>query len=390
MKSIIFIIATLFCTASFTQSTSDYQQKLDQLQKDIENITAKEKELLKASLLDVKNQLKDKKITAEQAKEQMEKINEDYASRIETRMESIMNEITEVAEKLAEVNEQEMETILEGVEASTAEVPVVVEDIAVVDESDDNDNSVDINFDFDDDDDDDENVGKKVLNKLNKKKKVRGEKRTTSQVVIGFGLNNLVKENDIATFGDQEDFSLRNARFYEWGYTLKTRLIKNSPLLSLKYGISACYNNLRPTNNLYYVEQPIGSALDSFGNNLTKDASFRVTQVNFPVHLEFDLSKPKMGDDGKIIKTQQSVRFGLGGYLGYISKVRQYLSYENAEGLDSKLKTASDYNTNNFVYGVSGYVGYKDISFYAKMDLNTLFKGGNDQNMSLGVRFDLH
>ena len=68
---------------------------------------------------------------------------------------------------------------------------------------------------------------------------------------------------------------------------------------------------------------------------------------------------------------------------------RQKLKFED-DGEDVKQKLKAGYNTNNFIYGLSAYVGYGDISLYAKYDLNTIFKDNptEQRNVSLGVRWD--
>ena len=56
-----------------------------------------------------------------------------------------------------------------------------------------------------------------------------------------------------------------------------------------------------------------------------------------------------------------------------------------------KEKIRTDYNTNDFVYGVGAYVGIGEVSLYAKYDINTIFKDQavDYNNVSLGLRFDL-
>lgn len=55
-------------------------------------------------------------------------------------------------------------------------------------------------------------------------------------------------------------------------------------------------------------------------------------------------------------------------------------------------KQKGDYNVNNFIYGLSSYVGYKEISLYLKYDLNPIFKNNaiDENNISLGIRFDFN
>ena len=79
----------------------------------------------------------------------------------------------------------------------------------------------------------------------------RKSKRTTSQFVFAMGLNNAIPElKDI----ENSDFRVWGSHFYEWGVTYNSRLIKNHNLVHAKYGFSVMYNNLRPTDNRYFVK----------------------------------------------------------------------------------------------------------------------------------------
>ena len=61
-------------------------------------------------------------------------------------------------------------------------------------------------------------------------------------------------------------------------------------------------------------------------------------------------------------------------------------------GHNVTIKEKGGFNTNDFIYGVSTYIGYGETSLYLKYDLNQLFKDNavKQNNISLGVRFDLN
>ncbi|NNE77207.1 MAG: hypothetical protein HKN31_09055, partial [Pricia sp.] len=69
---------------------------------------------------------------------------------------------------------------------------------------------------------------------------------------------------------------------------------------------------------------------------------------------------------------------------------RQKLKYE-LDGENVKEKLKRNYNTSNFVYGLSAYAGFDSILLYVKYDLNPIFKDATieQHNISLGLRFDL-
>ncbi|HMK06937.1 MAG TPA: hypothetical protein VK476_05360, partial [Flavobacterium sp.] len=213
------------------------------------------------------------------------------------------------------------------------------------------------------------------------------ERRTTTQFVFAFGANNLVTDKAVA----HSDYRYWGSHFYEWGFTSNTRLFKNDNLLHLKYGFSVMYNNLRPTDNRLFVENGDQTILETSAVNL-KDSRFRNVYITAPIHLEFDFTKTKKNAEGKtLFRTHEGVRFGIGGYAGFRVKSKQILKYE-ADGHDITVKQKGGFNTNDFIYGVSTYLGYGATSLYLKYDLNPLFKDNaiKQNNISLGVRFDLN
>ena len=214
----------------------------------------------------------------------------------------------------------------------------------------------------------------------------KGEKRTTTQFVFAAGLNNVVTNKSIAN----SDFRYWGSHFYETGLTLNTRLSKTNNLLHLKYGFSFIWNNLRPTDNRSFVVAADQTTLQT--NPIPQDDSrFRNVYLVFPLHLEFDFSPTKIKNGKPIFNSHQSVRFGIGGYIGTNLSSRQHIDYTSNGYEDQTVKTG-DFNTTNFIYGTSTYIGYKETSLYIKYDLNTLFTSNTikQNNISLGIRFDFN
>jgi len=217
----------------------------------------------------------------------------------------------------------------------------------------------------------------------------RKSKRTTSQFVFAFGLNNVITEG--ANLEDS-DYRVWGSHFYEWGVTYNSRIFKNDNLLHAKYGLSVMYNNLRPTDNRYFVKNGDETYLETATIKLD-DSRFRNVYLVAPVHLEFDFSPKKTSKDGErtYFRTHESVRLGIGGYGGIRIKSKQILKYE-VEDVNVKEKQKGDFNVADFTYGLSTYIGYKATSLYLKYDLNPMFKNNavDQNNISLGVRFDFN
>lgn len=210
--------------------------------------------------------------------------------------------------------------------------------------------------------------------------------RTSSQLVIAAGLNNVIQDGVSL---DDSDFQLGGSRFFEIGIAWRTRVFENSNWLRLRYGVSFQFNGLKPTDNRYFVENDDLTVLEEFPLDLNK-SKFRMDNLVFPLHFEFGPSYSEKTDWGRWFSAEDKFRIGLGGYAGFNIGERQKLKYED-EGEKVKRKLKGDYNTNDIIYGLSGYIGWGDTTLYAKYDLNPLFDDPNVElnNVSLGLRFDL-
>lgn len=216
----------------------------------------------------------------------------------------------------------------------------------------------------------------------------RKSKRTTSQFVFAFGLNNAIpKDGDL----ENSDFRVWDSDFYEWGLTYNTRIFKKHNLLHAKYGLSVMYNNLRPTDNRYFQKNGDQTLLATSSFDL-QESRLRNVYLAVPFHLEFDFSPKKPSKDGtsSYFRTHESIRLGIGGYGGVRIKSKQLIHYEE-NGDKEKTKQKGDFNVTDFNYGLSSYIGYKAISLYCKYDMNQLFKNNGDlNNVSLGLRWDFN
>ena len=147
---------------------------------------------------------------------------------------------------------------------------------------------------------------------------------------------------------------------------------------------------MRATDNRSFIVN--GNQTNLEMNTLQQeDARFKNVNLVFPAHLEFDFTKTQQRDGKTYFKTHDSFRFGLGGFVGLNLKSKQYINYDS-DSYTSRDITRGDFNTSNFIYGLSAYIGYKATSLYLKYDLNPLFRDNviKQNNVSLGVRFDFN
>lgn len=350
MKTITFYVAIIIFnlgmhsmlgqTEGKTTSESDsITNKSEYLEKQKEQIIQEEKERLKDALSGINYQLEKKFITSEEARELREKAARKHALNIENRIAILENNLA-----LQERN------------------PGHTNSISIFDN------------------------GKVVNIDLNDKGKRPYDRRTTSDIVLAFGLNNAISD---ANSLDDSDFKIAGSRFFEIGWAWKTRVFENSNWLRLKYGVSFQFNGLKPTDNRYFVEEDELTVLREFPVKLDK-SKFRMDNLVVPVHFEFGPSKRTETERYFRYSTNGMFKFGIGGYAGVNIGERQKLKYE-IDGEKRKDKLKGDYNTNELVYGISSYISLGGTALYAKYDLNPIFKDPNMElhNVSLGLRFDL-
>jgi hypothetical protein len=330
----------LFITEIFAQDSFESRAKI--IASKIETITKEEKEALKTEVEAVNTELEKGTITQAQADDKKRQLADARAKNIETRVAEAQEELKNLVQEKVDGKIKEQDST-----RYTFNIP-----------------------------------GMKIKDKFK-----TGESRTTSQFVFAFGLNNLATNKSVAN----SDFKYWGSHFYEWGFTSNTRILKNNNLLHAKYGLSLVYNNLRPTDNRYFVDFGKQTNLVTNPTHLD-DSRFRNVYIVLPMHLEFDFSGKSHKDDKTFFKTHQSFRLGIGGYFGGNIKTKQVLEFEDADGNDVKQKTKGSFNVNDFIYGASAYIGYKELSLYAKYDISPLFKDNavDQNNVSFGLRFDFN
>ena len=348
MRNFTIYLAVFLCAIlSKLQAQETFESKAKAIAINIENITKEEKETLKKQVELVNEALDKNSISKQQADEQKMQLATKSANTIETR-------IAVEEAKLSELVKEKVEGKIASLDTTSTKK-----------------RSISIGYNR-----------KKVKDTVQK-----SEKRTTSQFVYAAGVNNVLSNNRIAN----SDFRYLGSHFYEWGFTYNTRIAKNSNLAHIKYGMSLVYNNLRATDNRFFQTVGNKTLLQNAALNLD-DSRLRNVNLVVPVHFELDFTKPKVINDNTIFKSHQGFRLGIGGFAGVNIKTKQILEYDDAFGNSVVQRSKGNFNVNDFVYGVSSYIGFGETSLYVKYDLNPLFTNNvvKQNNISLGVRFDFN
>lgn len=361
MRIIAIYLVVLFVSFAVqnvsAQENKDYQQKAEQLKKRKERISEQEKEALKIEVEEINKRYEKNQISYEESKVLKESVAKKRALNIENRITIIENEIL-----LLERNNGDVLNV-EAIDSTGI-------------------SALEINIDLKRAD------GSSILwgksRRLNKELKY--DRRTYSDFVMAIGLNNgLIDGQSI----NDSPYKIGGSRFFEMGWSWRTRVFENTNFIRLNYGFSFQFNGLKPKDNQYFAVENGQVELQEFEYDLRK-SKLRMDNLVFPVHLEFGPSKLHKTDKTMRYSLTNQFRLGIGAYGGFNIGTRQKLKYDrNGDKVEDKLKRG--YNTNSLVYGLSAYLGFDGVLLYAKYDLNPIFNDAliEQNNISLGLRFDL-
>ncbi|WP_139959382.1 hypothetical protein [Flavicella sediminum] len=354
-KTILYLC--LFTIALVQGQNENFEDRVQEISRKIERITLKEKSFLKDKIKEIQQREENNEITNAEAKTLKLAAATMHAEKIETQVEKLQIELEELVQK----------QVAKNITDSNRSETNLPESIKV-----------------------DKEEGEIIFRKKFKYKSEKANsKRTTSQFIFAYGINNTIEDHQIISL-NHSDYNFWKSHFYELGWTYKTRLSKNASKVYLKYGASFVWNYLRAVDNTYQVKNGDLTHLQTHASDLSK-SKLRNTYLNFPAHIEFDFSENKRNEDGtKKDRTHQSLRIGLGGYAGIKLGTRQYLKYQNEAGHAVTEKQKGDFNTNNFTYGLSSYIAYKSLGLYVKYDLAPLFNETEIRNISIGLRCDFN
>mgnify|MGYP006179718349 CR=1 FL=1 len=384
LYTVIIALSFLVKTQAQTQKKETFEKKVATISTKMDILLFKEKTELKLKVDSLETDFSNQKISANELKNAKLEAAEKSAKRIEEGMDKYKKQLDDLVQAKLE-NENENKNIKYKLDTINGKSTIVYYYYG------DGGHTITMGGNSND------SIGSQKEYNLTSFKIYNGEKdkierkskRTTSQFVFAMGMNNVITEGESLS---DSDFRFWRSKFYEWGFTYNTRILENNNLLHAKYGLSLMYNNLRPTDNRYFVTNGNQTHLVT-GATHFDDSRFRNVFLVAPLHLEFDFTPKKTSKDGTktYFHTHESVRLGIGGYAGVRIKSKQILKYE-VDGLDSKERQKGDFNVNDFTYGLSAYIGYKATSLYVKYDLNPMFQNNavDQNNISLGVRFDFN
>ncbi|AMR26202.1 hypothetical protein A0257_03245 [Hymenobacter psoromatis] len=208
-------------------------------------------------------------------------------------------------------------------------------------------------------------------------------KSSSTDFIFDLGLNALVNNHiDRVTPAGQAptsplDLRTGGSRYVNLGFNFKQRLGARRSPLYLMVGPEFAFNNYMLEGNQKWVSQNgLTSVVPETSSRQYQKTKLATSTLTVPLMLQ--------------LNTHGNSHFhlGAGGFVGYRLASWTKLKYYE-EGTSYKDKDYGSYNLNDWQCGLQGIIGFKSLTFFAKYNLNPLFRDGQGiqaQTLSFGLR----
>jgi len=205
-----------------------------------------------------------------------------------------------------------------------------------------------------------------------------------SFLVVDVGVSGFVNQKAYFTAaGQPETVDLRTlgSRYFNIGLDYRIRLGgKHSPL-RLNIGPEFAFNNYMLNGNDKWVNANGRTDVvrEPDASRQYQKSKLATSSVNLPLMLNLRLHDSHY---------KPTFSVGAGGFVGYRLLTWGKLKY-TTDGDTKKDKDYNAYNMENLQYGLQATLGFRNLTLFAKYNLNPLFKAGqgpDTQVLSFGVR----
>lgn len=193
-----------------------------------------------------------------------------------------------------------------------------------------------------------------------------------------FGLNSYIVQSDLPPY-PEDSYDLRpiGSRYFALSVSSMPTLIRGKRAsLKLHYGVEVAWNNFMFEGNNIAEKTPAGVAFTDAGRELSK-SKLTVCTIGIPF-----VPRVTFYDS----RNRRAGHLGVGVYGNY--RLDSYRKIKEADG--SKDRRHSDFDLNNFRYGLMAQIGVKGADFFVKYDLSPLFQPGQGPDLraiSFGIGF---
>jgi hypothetical protein len=205
--------------------------------------------------------------------------------------------------------------------------------------------------------------------------------RVKTFVVVDLGLNALTNKGSGAP-----ELRTLGSRYISLNLDAHVRLGGTHSPAYLIFGPEFAFNNyMLESNNKWINQNGVTSVVPETNGRQYQKTKLATSTFTVPLMFQLNL-REKDAQTGR--RGRSGFTVGAGGFVGYRLGSWTKLKYFE-EGNTYKDKNHGSYNLNDWQYGLQGVIGYHGLTFFAKYNLNELFREGQGpkaQTLSFGVR----
>jgi hypothetical protein len=202
----------------------------------------------------------------------------------------------------------------------------------------------------------------------------------TINLIFDLGLNALANRGNGAP-----ELRTLGSRYANIGLDASVRLGGKKSPAYVVFGPEFAFNNyMLEGNNKWINQNGLTSVVPETNGRQYQKTKLATSTFTVPLMLQFHFREknPTTG------RSREGFTIGAGGFVGYRLGSWTKLKYFE-EGNTYKDKNYGSYNLTDWQYGLQGVVGYRTLQFFAKYNLNELFRenqGPQAQTVSFGLR----
>jgi len=208
----------------------------------------------------------------------------------------------------------------------------------------------------------------------------RGRHSASADLVFDLGLNALANRGSGAP-----ELRTLGSRYVNIGLNIAPRLGGKQSPAYLVFGPEFAFNNyMLEGNNKWVNQNGRTSVVPETNGRQYQKTKLATSTFTVPLMVQFKFREKNSHND----RSHSGFTIGAGGFVGYRLGSWTKLKYFE-EGNTYKDKNYASYNLTDWQYGLQGVIGYRSLQFFAKYNLNELFREGQGpqaQTVSFGLR----
>lgn len=198
--------------------------------------------------------------------------------------------------------------------------------------------------------------------------------------ILDLGLNALTNRGSGAP-----ELRTLGSRYVNLGFDAAVRLGGSHSPAYVIFGPEFTFNNyMLEGNNKWINQNGVTSVVLETNGRQYQKTKLATSTFTVPLMLQFNFREK----DSHTGHSHAGFTIGAGGFAGYRLSSWTKLKYFE-EGNTYKDKNSGSYGLNDWQYGLQGVIGYRSLTFFAKYNLNDLFREGQGpkaQTLSFGIR----